>query len=187
MFCNFCLLPFPIGLLLICILPEKQDIAGPIIISKGRKEKNMRHYEIIYIINPNQSDDEFNEIIEKFNNLITAQKGIVIKIQKWGKQRLAYTVKKYNNGYYVLVDFCANPGLTTELERNLNLDDRIIKYQTVKLADKADPQELIEKEKESQKEVVFDGADEDIQENDGAVEGDEEEFEDLEESEVENG
>ena len=147
----------------------------------------MRHYEIIYIINPNQSDDEFNEIVEKFNNLITAQKGIIIKTQKWGKQRLAYTVKKFNNGFYVLVDFCANPGVTTELERNLNLDDRILKYQTVKLADKADPQELIEKEKESQKEIVFDAAHEDIQETEEMGEGDEEEFEVIEESEVENG
>jgi len=146
----------------------------------------MRHYEIIYIINPNQSDDEFNEIVEKFNNLIVNQKGIIIKTQKWGKQRLAYTVKKYNNGFYVLVDFCANPGVTTELERNLNLDDRIIKYQTVKLAEKADPQELIEKEKDSQKEAAFTAVQE-VVEAPAAIEGDEGEFADEEESEVENG
>jgi small subunit ribosomal protein S6 len=145
----------------------------------------MRHYEIIYIINPNQTDDEFNEIIDKFNNLITAQKGIIIKTQKWGKQRLAYSVKKFNNGFYVLVDFCANPGVTTELERNLNLDDRIIKYQTVKLADKADPQQLLEKEKEAQSQIAFNAAQEaapvaPVEEEAAA--------EDLEEgSEVENG
>ena len=144
----------------------------------------MRHYEIIYIINPNESDDEFNEIVEKFNNLIVNQKGIIIKTQKWGKQRLAYTVKKFNNGFYVLVDFCANPGVTTELERNLNLDDRIIKYQTVKLADKADPQELIEKEKEAQKEAAF-VAPEGPAEAPAAIEVGE--VAEMEESEVENG
>jgi small subunit ribosomal protein S6 len=144
----------------------------------------MRHYEIIYIINPNQSDDEFNEIIEKFNNLITAQKGVIIKTQKWGKQRLAYTVKKFNNGFYVYVDFCANPGLTTELERNLNLDDRIIKYQTVKLAEKADPQELLEKEKEAQKEAAFVPPEEIIPATAAIEEGG---VQDTEESEVENG
>jgi small subunit ribosomal protein S6 len=144
----------------------------------------MRHYEIIYIINPNQSDDEFNEIIEKFNNLIVNQKGIIIKTQKWGKQRLAYTVKKFNNGFYVLVDFCANPGVTTELERNLNLDDRIIKYQTVKLAEKADPQELIEKEKEAQKEATFTAAEDVVQESEAMEEA---EVSETEESEVENG
>jgi len=146
----------------------------------------MRHYEIIYIINPNQSDDEFNEIIEKFNNLIVAQKGIIIKTQKWGKQRLAYTVKKFNNGFYVLVDFCANPGVTAELERMFNLDDRIIKFQTVKLAEKADPQELLDKEKESQKEVVFDATQ--VADQAPAIQEEEEgEAADIEESEVENG
>jgi len=145
----------------------------------------MRHYEIIYIINPNESDDEFNEIIEKYNNLIVSRNGIIIKTQKWGKQRLAYTVKKFNNGFYVLVDFCADPGVTAELERNLNLDDRIIKYQTVKLANKADPQELIEKEKEAQKEAALTAAREAVEK----TEADEEEagFAGTEESEVENG
>ena len=146
----------------------------------------MRHYEIIYIINPNESDDDFNEIIDKFNNLIVNQKGIIIKTQKWGKQRLAYTVKKYNNGFYVLIDFCADPGVTTELERNLNLDDRIIKYQTIKLADKADPQELIEKEKEAQKEAAFTSAQDSVQETE-TIEGDKAGFAGAEESEVENG
>ena len=144
----------------------------------------MRHYEIIYVINPNESDDEFNEIIEKFNNLIVNQKGIIIKTQKWGKQRLAYTVKKFNNGFYVLVDFCANPGVTTELERNLNLDDRIIKYQTVKLADKADPQELIEKEKDAQKAATFAATQESVEAPAAKEEG---EVAEMEESEVENG
>lgn len=145
----------------------------------------MRHYEIIYIINPNQSDDEFNEIVEKFNNLIVNEKGIIIKTQKWGKQRLAYTVKKFNNGFYVLVNFCANPGVTTELERNLNLDDRIIKYQIVKLSNKADPQELLEKEKESQKEDTFSIAEDEVHESEAMME--EDEAEDMEDSEVENG
>ncbi len=144
----------------------------------------MRHYEIIYIINPNESDDEFNAIVEKFNNLIVNQKGVIIKTQKWGKQRLAYTVKKFNNGFYVLVDFCANPGVTTELERNLNLDDRIIKYQTVKLADKADPQELIEKENEAQKQAAFAASQEAVVPPAAVEEG---EAAEMDESEVENG
>jgi small subunit ribosomal protein S6 len=146
----------------------------------------MRHYEIIYIINPNQTDDEFNEIVEKFNNLVTAQKGVIIKTQKWGKQRLAYTVKKFNNGFYVFVDFCANAGVTTELERNLNLDDRIIKYQTVKIAENADPQELLEKERENQK-ATTPVAPEEVQQETAAAPVEKSEVEKTEESEVENG
>jgi small subunit ribosomal protein S6 len=111
----------------------------------------MRHYEIIYIVNPNLNDEEYHELLKKFNDIIESLKGVVIKTQEWGKQRLAYRIKKFYNGVYVLVDFCANPETTAELERNLNLDDRILKFQTVKLADKADPEELLKKEKTPEK------------------------------------
>jgi len=109
----------------------------------------MRHYETIYIMNPNLGDDDCRGTIAKANTLIENQKGVLIKTQEWGKQGLAYAIKKFHYGFYVLVDFCAEAGLIAELERNLKLDDNILKYQTVKLADRADPQELIQKEKEA--------------------------------------
>jgi small subunit ribosomal protein S6 len=111
----------------------------------------MRHYEIIYIVNPNLNDEEYHELLKKFNDIIENLKGVIIKTQEWGKQRLAYRIEKFYNGVYVLVEFCANPETTAELERNLNLDDRILKFQTVKLADKANPEELLKKEKPSEK------------------------------------
>jgi small subunit ribosomal protein S6 len=112
----------------------------------------MRHYETIYIINPNLSDEEVEQVNEKFKALIESQKGVVIKLQDWGKQRLAYEIKKYDKGTYFLVDFCGQSGLTSELARNLKLDERILKFQTVKLEDYADPQELIKKEEEKHQE-----------------------------------
>lgn len=111
----------------------------------------MRHYELIYIVNPNLNDEEYHELLKKFNDIIENLKGVIIKTQEWGKQRLAYRIDKFYNGIYVLVEFCANPDATFELERNLNLDDRIFKFQAVKLADTADPEELIKKEQESKK------------------------------------
>lgn len=110
----------------------------------------MRHYEIIYIVNPNLDNEEYHKLLKKFNDIIENLKGIIIIIQEWGKQRLAYRIKKFYNGVYVLVEFCANPEATIELERNLNLDDRILKFQTVKLADKVDPEELLKKKKASE-------------------------------------
>lgn len=111
----------------------------------------MRHYETIYIVNPNLSDEEVEQVNEKFKSLIESQKGVVIKLQDWGKQRLAYEIKKYDKGTYFLVDFCGQPGLTSDLARNLKLDERILKFQTVKLEDYADPQELIKQEEEKHK------------------------------------
>ena len=142
----------------------------------------MRHYEIIYIINPNMSDDENHDIIQKNNNLLESRNAIIIKTQEWGKQRLAYAIQKFYYGYYVLVEFCADPGVSAELERTLKLDDRILKYQTVKLADKVNPEELILKEKEAKKESVP-KEDQDLEEEPSVQENEEPE----EESEVKNG
>lgn len=107
----------------------------------------MRQYETIYIIDPNLSEEEHGEVITKFNNLIEKQKGVIIKTHEWGTQRLAYKIKKFDKGFYVFIDYCGDAGITVELERDLKLDARILKYQTINLADHVDPQELISKEK----------------------------------------
>ena len=136
-------------------LPYKADSVRSlyvfgILCPKG--ESFMRHYETIYIVNPNQSDEEYRQIKDRCVDLLEKKKSVVIKIQDWGKQRLAYNVQKFNYGSYVLVDFCADPGVTAELERNLKLDDRVLKYQTVKIADKADPEALLQQE-EAKREI----------------------------------
>ncbi|MBN2059216.1 MAG: 30S ribosomal protein S6 [Deltaproteobacteria bacterium] len=113
----------------------------------------MRHYEIIYIINPDVSEDDNKQIIEKFNKFVQTQNGIIIKSKEWGKQKLAYNIKKHDKGTFYYIEYCADSGVTAELERALNLDDRILKFQTVKLSDKADPEELLQKAKNADKAV----------------------------------
>ena len=114
----------------------------------------MRHYETLYIINPELDDENYKAVIDKFRDLIEKEKGIIVKLDEWGKQRLAYLVKKFDQGAYVLMDYCGGPGVTAVLERDLKLDDRILKYQTVKLADEVDPQALVQKEEEKKRETV---------------------------------
>ena len=60
-----------------------------------------------------------------------------------GKKTLAYDIKKFDKGFYVLLQFCGEAGLTAELKREMGLDDRILKYQTIKLSDNADPEKLM--------------------------------------------
>jgi small subunit ribosomal protein S6 len=110
----------------------------------------MRHYETLCIVNPELDDENYKAVVDKFRGLIEKEKGVIVKLEEWGKQRLAYLVKKFDQGAYVLIDYCGGPDLTAELERDLKLDDRILKYQTVKLADEVDPQALVEKEEEKQ-------------------------------------
>jgi small subunit ribosomal protein S6 len=120
--------------------------AGPNFSEQGKMPERrnfMRHYETIFIINPSLSDDEYKNIVQKYNGILEKNKGAIIKTDLWGVQRLAYPVRKEEKGFYVLLDYCGLSGLTAELEHELKLDDRVLKYQTVKLADKADPEELI--------------------------------------------
>ena len=140
----------------------------------------MRRYETLYIVSPNLADEDYKEAITKFNSLIEKQKGIIVKVQEWGKQRLAYEVKKLDKGSYVLMDYCGEPEITAELERDLKLDDRVLMYQTVKVADIVDHQELMLmlKAKEAEKEIADREAQ--IIEKETAVQNDEkEEFEEV--------
>lgn len=115
----------------------------------------MRHYETIYIIAPNITDETYQEVLQKFRNQVEKQKGIMIKTQEWGKSRLAYNIKKFETGSYVLMDYCADPGMTADIEREFKHDDRILKYQTVKLEDQADPEALLSKEKKAEEEMAL--------------------------------
>jgi small subunit ribosomal protein S6 len=102
----------------------------------------MRYYETLYLINPELGEEDCSGVIDKFNSLIGENNGVVVKMDEWGKKTLAYPVKKFDKGYYVLLQYCGEPGLLTELHRNFNLDDKVLKYQTIKLSDKADPEAL---------------------------------------------
>lgn len=112
----------------------------------------MRQYETIFVVNPTLVEETYREVVNKFKNSIEKQKGVIVKAEEWGTQRLAYAVKKFDRGAYVLFNYCGDAGVTSELERDLKLDDRVLKYQTVKLAEDVDPQALMAKEKEGKKE-----------------------------------
>ena len=110
----------------------------------------MKYYETLYIINPNLADDDYVNVVTKFNSLVEKNNGVVIKADEWGKKSMAYEIKKFDKGYYVLLQYCGEPGITAELKRDLKLDERIIKYQTIKLSDHADPEALKAKIEESE-------------------------------------
>lgn len=102
----------------------------------------MRRYETIFIVPVDLSNDELAGLIERYKTIITDMKGTVIKIEKWGQRKLAYEIKKQTKGYYILIDFTAVSAVVTELERKFKIDDRILKFITVKRADKVDLKEI---------------------------------------------
>ena len=111
----------------------------------------MRNYETIFVVNPTLGEEEHKEVLKKYSTLVEKQKGILIRIEEWGVQRLAHAVKRFDKGSFVLMNYCGPSGVTSELERDLKLDDRVFRFQTVKIAEDVDPQELILKEKEKTK------------------------------------
>jgi small subunit ribosomal protein S6 len=115
---------------------------------RPKGETLMRLYETLYLINPELADEDYRGVVDKFNSLIEKNKGVLIKVDEWGKKSLAYDVKKFDKGYYVLLNFCGEPDLISELRRDFKLDDRVLKYQTIKLSDKADPEVLRERTEE---------------------------------------
>jgi small subunit ribosomal protein S6 len=129
----------------------------------AERRTGMKYYETLYIINPNLADEDCREVINKYNELVEKNKGVRIKVDEWGKKTLAYLVKKFDKGYYVLLQYCGNSGITEELEKDLKLDDRVLKYQTIKLSDKADPEALRAAVEESETETGEDlGAAEEV-------------------------
>lgn len=91
----------------------------------------MNKYESVVIINPNLEAESIKALIEKFSNLINSN-GTVNSVEELGKKRLAYEIKKLNEGYYIVVKFEAKPELITELERVYRITDEVMKFIVVK-------------------------------------------------------
>jgi len=92
----------------------------------------MRHYEIMFIVNPNATEEEIDKINAQIESIITSGGGTIDKIEKMGKRRLAYEVDKQREGYYVLFAIVANGDIIKECERRLRVMDAVIKYITVR-------------------------------------------------------
>lgn len=107
----------------------------------------MRHYETTYILRPNLGEEQFSEVIDRTNAIVTGDKGAIIALDRWGMKKLAYEIKKETQGYYVYMNYAAPGSTIQEIERIFRIDDRVLRYLTVKLADEIDS-EGIDQEKE---------------------------------------
>ena len=102
---------------------------------KGHKSNRggdfVKKYEIMFIVK-SVEDEVVNAMVEKVENLITKNGGTVEKVDRWGKRRLAYEVKKTAEGYYVLINFDADPAIIAEIDRVMKITDEILKHMIVK-------------------------------------------------------
>ncbi|HZY09904.1 MAG TPA: 30S ribosomal protein S6 [Bacteroidota bacterium] len=92
-----------------------------------------RTYEATFIINASLDDPQIETAITRAQEVITKNGGEINAINRWGRKRLAYTIKKKNNGYYVNMEFTALGSTVTQLERSLFLDENVIRFLTIRL------------------------------------------------------
>ena len=87
----------------------------------------------MFIIRPDVEEAELDKLIEGFSGNVTSGGGEVKSVEKMGRRRLAYTVRKFNDGFYVLMNVAAQGSLITEIERRLRVSEQVIKFITVRM------------------------------------------------------
>ena len=92
--------------------------------------KTTEKYELMYIINPNLSEEETAAVVEKFKALVE-QNGTLDEMEEMGKRKLAYAINYITEGYYVLISFTSAPDFPKELDRILGITDGIIRSMIV--------------------------------------------------------
>jgi small subunit ribosomal protein S6 len=96
----------------------------------------MNKYETIFILHPSLDEEAVKANIEKFKGVIENGKGVIENIDLWGRRKLAYEIKKVNEGVYVLVSFSAVSELPKELDRVFRITDSVIRHMIINLDDK---------------------------------------------------
>ena len=98
-------------------------------------DEQVRDYELVLIVSPEVSAEDFDTTIDKVSRFITERGGIISEVERWGKRKLAYPIKHFMEGNYVLGRFKLKPALSKELEANLHISEKILRHLLVKVSD----------------------------------------------------
>jgi small subunit ribosomal protein S6 len=92
-----------------------------------------RTYEIMFIVRPDVEEADLDKLIETISGYVTGGGGEIKSTEKMGRRRLAYTVQKFNDGFYILLIVAAPASLISEIERRLRVSEPVIKFITVRM------------------------------------------------------
>ena len=90
----------------------------------------MRHYEIVFIVHPDQSE-QVSAMVERYKTLITEAGGKIHRLEDWGRRQLAYPINKLHKAHYVLMNIEATPATLEELETGFRFNDAILRHLTI--------------------------------------------------------
>jgi small subunit ribosomal protein S6 len=94
--------------------------------------ENIREYEMVFVIRPDIAEENLAPIIDKVSQIITNKGGEIASMERWGKRKLAYPIKHFLEGNYVLGRFKSKPAASREIEANLQITEEIIRFLLVK-------------------------------------------------------
>src|ERR1700756_5846345 len=92
-----------------------------------------RLYEVMFIVRPDAVEEDIDKLIAGFTASVTNGGGVVKNVEKMGRRKLAYMVRKFNDGNYILLTVEANGAVVAELERRLRVSEPVIKFITVRM------------------------------------------------------
>jgi small subunit ribosomal protein S6 len=92
----------------------------------------MRHYELMVILDPDLEERTVSPSLEKFLNVVRKGGGTIEKVDIWGRRKLAYEIKKKTEGIYAVVDLTTEPAVAKELDRQLNLNEAVLRTKLIR-------------------------------------------------------
>ena len=92
----------------------------------------MRHYEIVFIVHPDQSE-QVPGMVERYRAIVTAKSGTIHRLEDWGRRQLAYPIHKIHKAHYVLMNIECDGETLTELEHSFKFNDAVLRHLTVKM------------------------------------------------------
>jgi small subunit ribosomal protein S6 len=99
-------------------------------------------YELMYVLPPDLPEEGLATATERVTTLITNRGGEITKTDTWGRRRMAYPIRKHNDGYYTVLRFMLEPQLTEELDRNLRLNEQVLRHLIVHAVDIPPPRTI---------------------------------------------
>ena len=113
----------------------------------------MNQYETVFILTPVLSDDQMKEAVNKFRGILTDNGAEIINEENWGLKKLAYAIEKKSTGFYILMEFKAQPEVIKTLEVNFRRDEKVLRFLTIKMEKYA--AEYAEKRRNNQSEIRY--------------------------------
>ena len=96
------------------------------------EDRRLQDYELVYILIPDVADDALEARVNGISQFITSRDGVIASVDKWGKKKLAYPLKHYLEGNYILTMFKISPARLKEIEANLRISEEVLRHLLIK-------------------------------------------------------